>query len=94
MDLRWNRLGNSGAKAILKGLNLNKTLNILELAGNKVSDDYLRQINDFLNRNQTGEHHIYPSVSKQSLPNYIPQASSFQPAITSNNVYISPSKKQ
>jgi hypothetical protein len=26
IDLRWNRLGNTGAKAILKGLNVNKTI--------------------------------------------------------------------
>jgi Ran GTPase-activating protein (RanGAP) involved in mRNA processing and transport len=26
IDLRWNRLGNTGAKAILKGLNVNKII--------------------------------------------------------------------
>jgi len=40
--LRWNNLGNQGAKAILKGLNVNKTLMILELTGNKVNDDIMR----------------------------------------------------
>ena len=42
LDLRWNSLGNQGAKAILKGLNVNKYLMILELTGNKVSDDIMR----------------------------------------------------
>lgn len=55
IDLRWNRIGNTGGKAILKGLNVNKSLQILELAGNKVSDDIIRQLNDFLVRNKNGD---------------------------------------
>ena len=54
LDLRWNRIGNVGAKVIVKGLQLNKSIQILDLAGNKVSDDYLRQINEILNRNKSG----------------------------------------
>ena len=48
-------MGNTGAKGILKGLNVNKTLQSLELNGNKVSDEYMKQINDLLNRNKQGE---------------------------------------
>ena len=55
LDLRWNRLGSTGGKGILKGLNANRGLQILELAGNKVSDDILRQVNDLLVRNKNGE---------------------------------------
>lgn len=55
LDLRWNRLGNQGAKAILKGLNLNRTLSILELSGNRVSDEVLRSINELLVRNKNGD---------------------------------------
>ncbi len=54
MDLRWNRLGNTGGKTILKGLNVNKSVQILELAGNKVGDEILRLINDLLIRNKNG----------------------------------------
>ena len=42
LDLRYNRIGNQGAKAIMKGLNLNKTVTILEISGSNVSDDILR----------------------------------------------------
>jgi hypothetical protein len=42
LDLRYNRMGNQGAKAIMKGLNLNKTVTILEISGSNVSDDILR----------------------------------------------------
>lgn len=42
LDLRYNRIGNQGAKAILKGLNLNKTITILEMSASGVSDDILR----------------------------------------------------
>jgi hypothetical protein len=55
MDLRYNRIGNQGAKAIMKGLNLNKTVTILEISGSNVSDDILRQINDLLVRNKNGD---------------------------------------
>ena len=55
MDLRWNNLGNQGAKAILKGLNVNKTVMMLELTGNKVNDDIIKQVNDFLIRNKNGD---------------------------------------
>ena len=55
MDLRWNNIGNQGAKAILKGLNVNKAIMILELTGNKVNDDIMRQVNDFLVRNKNGD---------------------------------------
>eukprot|EP00347_Sterkiella_histriomuscorum_P005929 403354723 len=65
LDLRWNRIGNSGAKAIIKGLQMNKSLQILELAGNKVSDDYLRQINDILNRNKTGGPYTFNNNENQ-----------------------------
>ena len=54
LDLRWNRLGNTGGKTILKGLNVNKSVQILELAGNKVGDEILRLINDLLIRNKNG----------------------------------------
>ena len=54
MDLRWNRLGNTGGKTILKGLNVNKSIQIIELAGNKVSDEILRLVNDLLIRNKNG----------------------------------------
>jgi hypothetical protein len=55
LDLRYNRIGNQGAKAIMKGLNLNKTVTILEISGSNVSDDILRQINDLLVRNKNGD---------------------------------------
>jgi Ran GTPase-activating protein (RanGAP) involved in mRNA processing and transport len=55
LDLRWNKLGNQGAKALLKGLNLNRSLTILELSGNTISDDYLRQVNEMLLRNKNGD---------------------------------------
>ena len=42
LDLRYNRIGNQGAKSILKGLNLNKTITILEMSASGVSDDILR----------------------------------------------------
>ncbi len=70
-------MGNQGAKAILKGLNVNKILMILELTGNKVSDDILRQVNDFLVRNKNGD----PINISQSLgqPKPIPSMPSGLP---------------
>ncbi len=67
LDLRWNRLCNQGAKAILKGLSFNKNLTLLELAGNRVSDDVLKQVSDCLTRNLNGEPIINHVSLKQSL---------------------------
>lgn len=39
----------------MKGLNINKHLLTLELSGNRVSDDILSQINEFLVRNKNGD---------------------------------------
>ena len=55
LDLRYNRIGNQGAKSILKGLNLNKTITILEMSASGVSDDILRQANELLVRNKNGD---------------------------------------
>ena len=52
LDLRWNELGNIGAKAILTSVRENNILQVLELSGNNVSEDLLRDLQGFLDRNR------------------------------------------
>jgi hypothetical protein len=89
VDLRWNKLGNQGAKTILKGLNLNKTIIILELSGNRVSDEILRQLNEFLTRNKSGE-----PIMSRALPNDSSLSLNKRTNLTAagGNIGVSPSK--
>lgn len=50
IDLRWNNLGASGGKAILDGLQRNGSMIELLLAGNKVSDETLRLVDQTLHK--------------------------------------------
>ena len=50
IDLRWNNLGSSGGKAILEGLLRNRSMIDVMLAGNKVSDETLRQVDQCLHK--------------------------------------------
>ena len=44
LDLRWNELGTEGAKALIPGLEKNRTLIQLDLSGNKISEEVLTVI--------------------------------------------------
>lgn len=70
VDLRWNKLGNQGAKTILKGLNLNKSMTVLDLGGNRVTDEVLRQLNDYLTRNKNGEPIAQPRETSGTRKSY------------------------
>ena len=51
-DLRWNELGNLGAKAILAAAKENNILQVLELSGNNVSEELLRELQNLLEKNR------------------------------------------
>ena len=60
LDLRWNELGNIGAKTILTSMRENNIIQALELTGNNISEDLLRDLQGLLDRNRQK----YPSNSQ------------------------------
>ena len=58
-DLRWNEIGNEGAKLIVSSLGNNKTLLELNLIGNKINGDTLRDVNEHMIRNKDFQSYLY-----------------------------------
>jgi len=58
-DLRWNEIGNEGAKLIVSCLGNNKTLLELNLIGNKINGDTLRDVNEHMIRNKDFQSYLY-----------------------------------
>ena len=73
MDLRWNELGNEGAKHILGGLKKNTTIGNIELTGNNISEENLRVINGLLGKNREDLDDLppHPHLSPKSDRYYI-----------------------
>ena len=59
LDLRWNEIGNEGAKLIVSSLGNNKTLLELNLIGNKINGDTLRDVNEHMIRNKDFQSYLY-----------------------------------
>jgi hypothetical protein len=59
IDLRWNEIGNDGAKEIVSSLLRNNIIQELNLNGNKISDECLREINEHLRKNKTYAHSTF-----------------------------------
>ena len=69
LDLRWNEIGNEGAKAILSVLAKNNSLQDLILMGNKIDEDTLREINEKLNRNKNLNYNYFVNSEKGKMSN-------------------------
>ena len=50
--MRWNEIGNDGAKLIIAALTKNQNIIELNLIGNKINGDTLRQIAEFMAKNK------------------------------------------
>ena len=64
LDLRWNEIGNEGAKALLSVLAKNNSLQDLILMGNKIDEEILKEINDKLNRNKNLNYNYFVNNEK------------------------------
>lgn len=54
LDLKWNEIGNEGAKQILAGLGINTSIIEINLIGNKINDTTLKEVNEFVLKAKQG----------------------------------------
>lgn len=55
LDLRWNELATSGARLLIESLQKPHKIQIIELSGNKIPDDFIQEIENLLSSEITYE---------------------------------------
>ena len=59
LDLRWNDIGNDGAKELISELGTNRKIIEINLMGNKLDGKTLKETNDFLIKNSQFNNYLY-----------------------------------
>jgi hypothetical protein len=52
LDLRWNELGSQGSKGIVSAIQTNGRIKQIDLAGNKINEDFLALVEEALSKNR------------------------------------------